>query len=166
MTELAFTVLGDAVGKMRHRSRVSRLAGGKAFVQTYSPAPTVSYEKAIFQAAALAHRGRPRIDGPVELGLRVFVAMPKGFSRKKQAAALAGEVWPLAKPDLDNILKSVLDALCKKPKTPPGLRSLPIEMDTRIIADDCRVVRISHLEKTYDRAPRIEVTLRELGPPA
>ena len=52
----------------------------------------------------------PLMNGPLSLVLDVRCAIPTSWSKKKQAAALAGEVWPTGRPDLDNIVKLYADA--------------------------------------------------------
>ena len=42
-----------------------------------------------------------------------YFQIPKSFSKKKREQALAGDIQPTKKPDLDNILKVVCDALNK-----------------------------------------------------
>lgn len=54
------------------------------------------------------HRPPMPLEGPVMLGLKVFLPIPKK-SRKWQAAALAGEIRPVTKPDLDNLEKQIKD---------------------------------------------------------
>lgn len=55
--------------------------------------------------------GQALLEGPVELRLLIDVAIPASWSKKKQAQALAGELLPTTKPDVDNIVKAIGDGL-------------------------------------------------------
>jgi Holliday junction resolvase RusA-like endonuclease len=55
-------------------------------------------------------RGRTPVTGPLALTVVAMLAIPKSWSKKKQAAALAGQERPTARPDWDNFGK-VTDAL-------------------------------------------------------
>lgn len=60
---------------------------------------------------ALMFQYRPAVPfkGPILLGVRAYFAVPQSKPKKFQAAALAGEIRPEVKPDLDNIVKHVKD---------------------------------------------------------
>ena len=75
----------------------------------YTPAETRTYEQAVRLAYAAA--GGRMHDGPVALLLTVYQALPKRATKAQRAAAERGEIHPISKPDLDNVLKIVLDAL-------------------------------------------------------
>jgi Holliday junction resolvase RusA-like endonuclease len=83
--------------------------------RTYTPKPTVLAEARIERAWEDA--GKPRLpDGPVALELWLVVARPQGHFKRDGSLSAAGlrESWPRKKPDLDNSLKLVMDALSKK----------------------------------------------------
>lgn len=48
---------------------------------------------------------------PLRVEIQVFIKLPKSFSKIKKQRALAGEIRPLVKPDVDNYTKNILDAL-------------------------------------------------------
>jgi Holliday junction resolvase RusA-like endonuclease len=50
-------------------------------------------------------------DKPIAVEITAFYLVPKSWSKKKQAATYAGEIKPTVKPDIDNIVKIVLDGL-------------------------------------------------------
>ena len=99
MKRFTFTVPGKPVGKMRHRS----FTRGK-FTSTYTPKPTVEYEKRVKQCA---------IDAGVELMERVevnlLIVIPCRWKRYKTKPDILLE--PLSRSDDDNIEKSIKDAL-------------------------------------------------------
>jgi Holliday junction resolvase RusA-like endonuclease len=50
-------------------------------------------------------------DGAVAVRITAHQALPKHATKAQRAAAERGEIHPIRKPDLDNIVKIVLDAL-------------------------------------------------------
>lgn len=104
MTTIDFTIPGAPRGK--GRPKASRTPNG---VRMYTDAKTASYEGLIAYAAQQALKGRDALIGPVTVTVLVRLAPPVSTSKKNAAAMLAGELHPAKKPDLDNIIKCVLD---------------------------------------------------------
>jgi Holliday junction resolvase RusA-like endonuclease len=104
MRSLSFTVPGEARGKGR-----PRMTTRNGHAQSYTDAKTASYEGKIALAAHEALKGAPLLDGALCASVMVRIAPPMSASKKARAAMLAGEVLPTKKPDLDNIIKAVLD---------------------------------------------------------
>ena len=101
-----FIVEGKPQGKQRPRfSRISKTV--------YTPTKTAKYEKRI--AKAYTDIGGKCIpDGCyVSVTVHAFFPVPKSYSRKKREDCLERILRPDKKPDMDNILKVVLDALNK-----------------------------------------------------
>jgi Holliday junction resolvase RusA-like endonuclease len=48
---------------------------------------------------------------PLRAEIEVYKQMPKSFSKIKKQRAIAGEIRPLIKPDVDNCTKNIFDAL-------------------------------------------------------
>ena len=98
MKRFTFKVLGKPVGKQR----IKITTRGK-FPHAYTPAKTVDYESRIKQCA---------IDAGVEIMERVkvdlMIVIPCGWKTYKLKPNQPLE--PLARPDGDNVLKSILDA--------------------------------------------------------
>jgi Holliday junction resolvase RusA-like endonuclease len=99
-------------GKGRPRfARLKLQPGAKGpGVRTFTDAKTVSMENWVKTCAVQVWQ-RPPLAGAVRIGLEIGVAVPASWSRKKRDAALANEIHPTSKPDLDNALKLVADAL-------------------------------------------------------
>lgn len=98
-----FYVPGIPVGKARPRVTA---------YGTFTPAKTKEYERLVGRCYCEAARiRRESYICPVKMMITVFVAPPKSMSKSMYAQAMRGEVIPLKKPDLDNIAKSILDAL-------------------------------------------------------
>lgn len=101
-----FTVPGAPQGKGRPRiSKVGQHA------RMFTPATTVAYEGLIAHAAQQAMAGAPMLDMPVSCRISITAPVPASWSKRRQAAALAGAVMPTTKPDVDNVVKAVLDGL-------------------------------------------------------
>lgn len=101
--ELVIPVPGIMRGKQR--PRFSRRSG-----RTYTPDQTVNLEAHVKQCAIQAV-GHPCLSGPLYMSIDVGVTIPKSWSKRKQTEAANGTLRPTGKPDLDNIIKLVADAL-------------------------------------------------------
>jgi Holliday junction resolvase RusA-like endonuclease len=97
---------GTPVGKGR-----PKFARRGAFVTTYTPEKTASYENLVKVKAEEAMQGRTIIDGAVAVTIALFVTPPASWSQKKQRAALDHLTMPTAKPDVDNVIKGIFDAM-------------------------------------------------------
>ncbi|KAG0188270.1 hypothetical protein DFQ28_005162 [Apophysomyces sp. BC1034] len=107
MTVVAFSIPGTPVGKGR-----PKFARRGNHVTTYTPEKTASYENLVKVKALEAMQGQQQpIDGPVCLELTLLVTPPASWSKKKTADALCGFVFPTSKPDIDNVLKGICDAM-------------------------------------------------------
>jgi len=133
---ICFFVAGAPVGKAR--PRFSK-ASGRAF----TPQKTAN-AGAFVKSEALRQVGQPVLVGPLELQLTATAAVPESWSNKKRAAALAGEIKPTGKPDLDNLAKLYADAL-------NGI----------LWKDDSQLVRMA-LEKRYGGVPGVHITVLPL----
>ena len=76
--------------------------------RTYTDAKTVAFEKAVGFQARAQMRGAP-LTGPLKITITCAFEMPRSWSKKKRAA-LAGRPHT-QKPDADNVLKAIADAL-------------------------------------------------------
>lgn len=54
------------------------------------------------------------LSGPIAAVIEIRIAVPASWSRAKREAALAGEILPTAKPDVDNHLKTLFDGLNRR----------------------------------------------------
>ena len=133
-----FTVDGAAVPKQR-----PRISGHRA----YTPKRTKDYEERVLNAFRSSYSGfYPAFgkDTPVWVEIRIGQAIPKSWSKKKRLQAELGDIVPLSRNgDIDNIAKSILDAL-----------------NGFAYEDDCQVVRLT-VSKEYGADARAEVQLGE-----
>lgn len=137
--KIEFTVLGEPQGKGR-----PKFARRGKYVSVRTPEKTKAYENAI-QAAYLQQCDNVRFPEGCQLELRVtaYFKIPKSAGKKKREIMLLGEVRPTKKPDGDNILKAVADAL-----------------NSVAYKDDACVVD-AQIRKFYSDIPRIEVILQQ-----
>lgn len=136
-----FVVPGKPVGKGRPRA-----AKRGAHITLYTPKTTATYESTVALAASHAMAGRPPITGPAEVLMTLVLPVPKSWSKRKQADALAGQLMPTTKPDMDNVVKAVFDAV-------NGI----------VWTDDVQVVGL-RVRKTYGATPCVQVTVSPYVP--
>jgi Holliday junction resolvase RusA-like endonuclease len=134
MTSVSFTIPGPPKGKAR-----PRVVSGHAF----TPNDTVVYENAVRMAYKAAGGGM--MEGPLAMVVIACFQPPKSVSKKKLAAMLAGEIRPTKKPDTDNVLKIVADAL-----------------NGVAYRDDAEIVS-AHVAKVYEREPRVIVRVFKIA---
>lgn len=95
-------------GKPEGKARPRLGNGGRV----YTPKPTKLAEARII--GAWQEAGSPRLEGAIHLGVSLVVARPQGDYRKDGSLGAAGLRRPYPtgrKPDLDNAVKLVMDAL-------------------------------------------------------
>lgn len=128
-----FTVPGNPVGKAR--PRVTR--SGHA----YTPDKTVSYENMVKMCFIEKYTDWVPVSGEAILRLNAYYPIPKSASRKKKIDMVIGEIRPTKKPDLDNVMKAIADAL----------NGIAYVDDSQIVTAEVR--------KYYDDTPRVEVVI-------
>ena len=135
---ITFVVYGTAVPKQR-----PRISGRRA----YTPKRTKDYEGRVLDAFRSSYKGfYPAFgkDVPVRICITVSQEIPRSWSKKKRARAESGEIVPLSRNgDVDNIAKSILDAL-----------------NGFAYEDDCQVTTLI-VTKQYGVRPCAEVQLGE-----
>lgn len=134
---MKFTVYGLPVPKQRPRWK---RIGDR--VITYTPARTAQYEELV--AWSFYEAGGKRTESTVKLKLTAFMQVPVSWSKKRRTAVTEGIERPKTRPDLDNLIKSVMD----------GLNGIAYD-------DDKQVVMIE-AEKVYGNPPRVEVEITEV----
>ena len=108
MTRIAFNIPGPPKGKARPRfSRKSGVA--------FTPKETRNHEAFIRLLATQAmendqYRLSEPIDTPCKLVVQVMCPIPVSWSKAKREAAKANVIRP-GKPDLDNVVKGIADAM-------------------------------------------------------
>ena len=105
MERVIIEVPGKPQGKGRPRASV---VGGHA--RMYTPAGTAAYENRIMLCYQQRHAG-VRFVPPIILEVNAYFAIPKSYPKKKAALCSQNILRPTCKPDMDNIVKAVADAL-------------------------------------------------------
>jgi len=131
---IKFEVLGTPIPKSR--PRFSRRSG-----TMYTPRRTQDAEKS-FLEQALCHKPSEPIKEPISLYIRFVMPIPKSTSKKKRQEMLEGKIQPAKRPDIDNLVKLVKDAL-------NGIFWL----------DDSQIVTL-FAQKVYGEIPKTEVEIR------
>lgn len=103
---MKITIPGPPVGKGRPRAVVQ---GGK--IHTYTPAATAEYEAKVRHCWRAARLPGFDADTPVAVTITAYHPVPASASKKARQAMEGNTVFPMRKPDADNIAKAVLDAL-------------------------------------------------------
>ena len=129
--KVKFVIPGTPKGK--ERPRITKFG-------VYTPKQTKAYEEYIKEC----YRQQCDVyfeDKSIYIDAIAYVEPLKQYRKAETKAALANEFHPTSKPDTDNIMKAVLDAL-------NGIA----------FADD-RYIYDLHIVKKFDVYPRIEVTI-------
>ena len=117
-----------------------RLTTQGGFAHTYTPPKTRQAEDEIRTHLNRLWHGKP-LEGQISMDVTFFMSIAKSTSRKR-ANAMIGKPHS-SKPDLDNLLKLLCDAL-------NGI----------VFKDDSQIWNLTS-EKQYHSYPRIEVSIEE-----
>ena len=129
---IKFTVPVPPVAKARPRVT---MRGG--FARAYTPKKTAQFEHIVADCCPL----HQPISTPCHLSVTFHLPIPKSWSKAKQKAAQDGELLPVTRPDIDNYIKAVMDAL----------NGVAYE-------DDSQVVTLT-AAKLYSADPRVEIQI-------
>lgn len=138
MIQIFFTV-PQVSGKGR-----PRFARQGTFVKTYTDAKTFTYEKSIQTYAKQAMGSTSPLIGAVAAYLHIGIPIPPSYSKTRQKACIEGLERPTKKPDIDNIVKAILDG-----------------MNGVVYLDDKQVVDL-HLTKVYSSKEGIDIMVKEI----
>ena len=134
--EYEFEVIGKIVGK--ERPRVNMYSG-----MVYTPTKTKDYETLVQQYFEIKYPNFTELTGRVGIDIVAYLGIPKSTPKKNIPDMLDNKVSPTKKPDIDNIAKSILDA-----------------MNKFIIHDDNQVSKIS-IEKRYGEEEKAYIRIYE-----
>ena len=129
-----FEVPGEIVGK--ERPRVNMYTG-----RVYTPGKTKDYEFLIQQYFKIKYPRYEMLEGRLSINIIAYLKIPKSTSKAKVEEMLENKISPTKKPDIDNIIKIVLDALNKM-----------------AFRDDSQVTKIE-VEKIYGPVEKIKVKI-------
>lgn len=78
----------------------------------YTPKATQNFEELVQFCCRMAHRGVVKpAEGPVSVTIKAYHPIPRSAPKYKREKMLSGALVPVTKPDADNVIKIVLDAL-------------------------------------------------------
>lgn len=132
---MIFKIGGQPQGKGRPRFTRS----GHAF----TPQATRDYEKLIAEEYKAAKGDT--LDGYIKVNIKAYYKIPKATSKEKRGMIERGLLKPAVKPDIDNVIKAILD----------GLNGVAYHDDNQVVyvdaekfyADEpCVIVEVSHYE--------------------
>lgn len=78
-------------------------------MRTYTDAQTASYENLV--ALEYQYAGGKVMSEPIHVTVTAIYPIPKAASKKTRAEMLDRTIVPRLKPDIDNVIKAVLDGL-------------------------------------------------------
>lgn len=135
---IMFKVPGEPVGK--GRPRFVRATG-----RTYTPEKTANFETLV-RLEYHNQCGDYRFDDDAQLGMRVeaYFSIPKSKPKKVQRDMELGVIRHAHKPDTDNILKAVADAL------------------NNVAYRDDSAITYVEVSKKYSRTPETRVIIWEM----
>jgi len=122
-----FTLDVPGVPTAKGRPRMARSG------HVYTPQKTRDYEDQIRLAAAVRLAGKKPTEKPVIVHFAAFFKPPKSYSRTRRTQLFTSGGHHAIKPDLDNVLKAAMDAICG---------------ENGAILDDKQIIEISCF-KTY-----------------
>lgn len=132
---IEFTIPGAAMGKQRPRVMKNGI--------TFTPAKTVNYE--IFIKEIYMINKLPVIVGAIKAEILIIYGITKSTSKKDRLLMLSDILKPCKKPDIDNIMKIIFDAL----------NGIAYKDDSQIVQVSCR--------KMYGDEPKVIVNFTEFG---
>ena len=128
---IKLTIPGEPVAK--GRPRVTRYG-------TYTPEKTKNYETLVKELYFMEH-GQTLLEGELSIDIKAYFRIPKSASKKRKRLMANGDMRPTKRPDLDNLMKAVTDAI----------NGVAYEDDSQIVS--------ATVEKYYSEEPRVEVIL-------
>lgn len=107
---------------------------------TYTPNKTVNYENLVKQEYIAKYSGE-KLNGALYLEIKAYFKIPKSTPKKQIEPMINGEIKPTKKPDIDNIIKIISDAL-----------------NNLAYDDDSQITKVT-ATKNYSDKPRVEITI-------
>lgn len=141
MQSVTFLVPGKPQGKARARTVYNKNIGHSV---SYTPENDLLYENLIKHLYLQSANGIFfEKETPIKLLITARFQPAKSVSKKKQQQMLSGELYPLKKPDMDNIVKVVADSL-----------------NGVAYHDDTQIVTVA-AQKVYSSMDGVDITVEE-----
>jgi crossover junction endodeoxyribonuclease RusA len=113
LRRITFEVSGDPMPQPRVRAFARKMGNGQAVARVYTPGTAEAWKSAI-AVAARPHIPQRPITGGVALSVLFRIERPKshyGSGRNAEVLRSAAPRFHAQKPDVDNLIKAVMDAL-------------------------------------------------------
>ena len=131
-----FEVPGTIKGK--GRPRVNSYTG-----MIYTPTTTKDYECLVEQYFLLRYPKFKTLEGRLSVSITATFNIPKSTKKVDKEKMLQNELSPTKKPDIDNIVKIILDA-----------------MNKFAFKDDTQITKLS-VEKIYGTEEKVSISIQE-----
>lgn len=131
-----FEVPGTIKGK--GRPRVNSYTG-----MIYTPTTTKDYESLIEQYFILKYPKYKTLEGRLAVNIIATFNIPKSTKKSDREKMIQNEISPNKKPDIDNIVKIILDA-----------------MNKFAFKDDTQITKLS-VEKIYGEEEKVHIEIEE-----
>lgn len=131
-----FDVIGPITGKGRPRVNTYT-------AHAYTPAKTKEYEDLVKQYFIIKYPGRIPLEGRIRVKIVAHFKILKNTKKSEIDDMLSGKISPTKKPDIDNIVKIILDSLNKL-----------------AFKDDNQITKLE-IEKVYGEVEKVSVIVEE-----
>lgn len=131
-----FEVIGDIKGKARPRVNTYTC-------KAYTPTSTKDYETLVKQYFKIRYPRYEPLKGRISVKIIAYFKIPKAATKKDRLLIEEGILSPTKKPDIDNIVKTVLDSLNKM-----------------AFNDDNQITKLE-VEKLYGEEEKVYVKIEE-----
>ena len=112
---------------------------------TYTPNQTTEYEKLVRASYTAVSKTFFDKNIPLIISIIALFSIPKSVNKKLKNLMLQGDILPTKKPDSDNIIKIILDAL-----------------NGVCYYDDAQICRV-YFEKKYAEIPSTKIIIKEIN---
>lgn len=140
-----FEVKGLPVGKQRPRASIIN-----GYARVYTPKKTQSYEALVCGMLMQKYGNIKPLESAIRVEIYVYYQLEKTCFKKRGInldgqRKLNGEIYPTKKPDIDNIAKSILDAL-----------------NSVVYRDDSQVVELIVKKSYIEDLPKVKVIIENI----
>lgn len=131
-----FEVPGKITGK--GRPRVNSYTG-----IVYTPTKTKDYECLLEQYFLLKYPKFKTLEGRIKVEIKAYFSIPKSAKKTDEKQMLENKISPTKKPDIDNIVKVILDS-----------------MNKFAFKDDTQITKLE-VEKIYAKEEKVVIKIEE-----
>lgn len=139
---LKLVILGEVQSQLRPIISTVGTGGKKAVA--IDPPKCREYKKKVAETAKNYYKGKP-LDEPLRVEVDVYRSIPKSWSKKKRQDAISGLIYPVSKPDTENLSKGICDGI------------------SGIVWRDDSIIVEHEIKKYYSEVPRAEVRVYKIN---